>query len=281
MKTPVLSLQGLRKSYGPNKVLDGISLEVGPGALVSLVGPNGAGKSTLLRLLMRTEFPDAGDAHVLGRSIHEDDPAFNADIGYVSETLDYRMPRSMTKVAGLLGGLHARWDQALFDELVGKFGLPLANRPDEVSRGQKMQFAFALAMAARPRLLILDEITAVLDASVRLYVMNHLKAFTQTGGTVLIATNILSEVQHFADRLVIIGNGGVIFDQATSEFARGFAKYRARPGDPAPAGGREVGVNSDGSVSYLVPREHRVSLAEDQRGITPEDLFIYHSRKVG
>lgn len=143
-----------------------------------------------------------------------------------------------------------------------------------------MQFAFAIAVAAKPRLLILDEITAVLDASVRLYVMNCLKTFTRQGGTVLIATNILSEVQHFADRLIIVGGGRVIFDEATSEFARLFAKYRGRPGE-APAGGREVGVNSDGSVSYLAPRELQVSLSEDQRGITPEDLFIYHSRKVG
>lgn len=284
---PTVKVSGLGKRYGRVDALGPIDLEFHAGSFTALVGPNGAGKSTLLKLLMRLEEPDRGDAFVLGRSIHTDDALFNAAVGYVSEQTEYRLPGALAAVTRILAQMHPGWDQDRFDRINRDFEINSRRSFDQLSRGQKIQFAFAVAWAIRPKLLILDEVTAVLDPSLRLGVVGYLKEFRDDGGTVILATNVLSEVHNAADRLVILDGGRVRFDQIAANFNEGFVKLRRTAGEPgqifAHPSCREIGVNPDGSLSYLMPRTADVAFAEtleDRRGVTPEDLFIFHTRKA-
>lgn len=290
MSDAAIELKNISKSYGGNHALKNVSLSLRPGELYVLLGKNGAGKSTLMRVLMRYEPIDSGSGRILGRDLHDESDDFNLEIGYVSEAIDYVLPLKMKKLFTYFARIYPRWDQRLFESLLSELRIDLGKYFRELSRGQKMQVAFAAALAIRPKILLLDEITAVLDANARSFFMGYLGDFTRQGGTVVMATNIVSEVQNHAGHLVMLGDGQVNLDVPVSRLPALFVKVRRLPEDPNPAFRSpdcvEVGVNSDGSFSYVLPREGfegRGFPADclDHRGITAEDIFIYYTRNQG
>lgn len=194
------------KSYGKQSVLNQLSFQLEEGKFYALLGKNGAGKSTLLKILLRVELPTSGTTHICGHSLEEDHGDQNQSIGYVSESLDYTFPLSVQKLFTHFKHFYPNWDQSLFDLILQTLRLDPSKIFLQLSRGQKMQVAFAAALAMQPKIVFLTEITAVLDASARSYFMKLLGQFTKNGGTVLMATNLVTEVQHYADYLLLLDN---------------------------------------------------------------------------
>ena len=282
-----IKLVNVTKSYGSNHALRGVSLELESGQFYILLGKNGAGKSTLMRLLMRYEMPDAGTGLVLGEPIDSERDDFNLEIGYVSEALDYHLPLRMNKLFSYFAEIYPRWEQKIFENMLRELRIDLTKQFRELSRGQKMQVAFAAAAAIQPRLLILDEITAVLDANARAFFMDYLGRFTRQGGTVVMATNIVSEVQNYANHMILMHDGRVSLDVPVRELSRLFVKVRRAPDEQHPVFSSaecvEVALNSDGSTSHIVSRQLADKFAlparlHDSRGITAEEIFIYFTR---
>lgn len=288
MSAPLIQVHDLRVSFGRRKILHGVSLEVPPGQTIALVGANGSGKSTLLRSLIRMELLDSGHGQVLGHSILSDDAAYNAGIGYVSEILEFQLPVKLTAIAELYKDLRAGFSMEEFERVAKEFRLDTSKKASEYSRGQKMQFAFALAIAAKPKLILLDEVTAVLDLHVRDLVMREVRELTQTGSSALIATNILTEVLPYADRLLILEDGKLALDTELRELEKHYVKIRGKGGASAAlvakAECRAIKGSADGALTYLLPRA-AVSDAEasqadrSQEPINGEDVFLYHCRK--
>jgi ABC-2 type transport system ATP-binding protein len=280
-----IELRDVEIRFGRRPVLRGVTLDVPEGRFTALIGKNGAGKSTLIRALVRQQRLSGGRGLVLGRELDDDPAQGNSAVGYVSETIDYAVGMPLSEFFGYYSKLHPSWDQALFEAVLRDLGLPAAGRFGQLSRGQRMQVAFAAAAAARPRLLLLDEITSVLDANARAYVLDYLGRFASSGGTVLMATNIITEVQNHAAHVVLLHEGAVQLDAAIAELTPRYAKLRRRKNEEHPLfsdpAHTEVGLNSDGSVSYLMPAdEAKGAPAEllDRRGITLEELFIHYTR---
>lgn len=285
--TPAIELRNISKFYGKNQALKGVSLSLRPGGFYILLGKNGAGKSTLMRILMRYEPPDEGHGTVLGQPLESESDGFNLQIGYVSEAIDYVLPLKMKKLFAYFAEIYPDWDQKLFEGVLAELRIDLNKHFRELSRGQKMQVAFAAAIAIRPKILLLDEITAVLDANARGFFMDYLGKFTREGGTVVMATNIVSEVQNHANHVVLLSDGKVSLDSSFTELPDRFVKIRRKPGDRTAIfdDGEciDVALNSDGSTSHIVTREvaARFRLAPDlidHRGITAEEIFIYFTR---
>ncbi len=281
----MIELRDVEVRFDGRPVLRRIALTQEAGSFTALVGKNGAGKSTLIRLLVRQVPLSGGGGRVLGRELDDDPPQGSAGIGYVSETIDYAVEMPMARFFASYSKLHSSWDQELFDAILRDLGLAADGVFSRLSRGQRMQVAFAAAAAARPRLLLLDEITSVLDAHARAYVLGFLGRFVADGGTVLMATNIITEVHHYANRVVLLDEGLVLLDSSIAELLPRFVKLRRRQGRDHPlfadSALAQVGLNSDGSVSYLAPVERAGEAPEeflDRRGITLEELFIYHTR---
>src|SRR5688572_22660020 len=109
---------GLSKRYGNSHVLEDISFRVQPGGFFAVVGKNGVGKSTLMRILMRYEQPTSGQGWVFGRSLESDSAAFNRDIGYVSESIDYAIPTTLQNFFQHYRRLHPNWDQGIFQTVL-------------------------------------------------------------------------------------------------------------------------------------------------------------------
>jgi ABC-type multidrug transport system ATPase subunit len=199
-----VSIQGISKSYFGKSVLDQVSFDLEAGKFYALIGENGSGKSTLLRILRRLEAPDKGDGTVVGFRLSEDDAAFGADVGYASESVNLPFATPLEKFFRDIRDFYPRWDQTLLDQIISEYRFDLKSRFGQLSRGQRMQILFAYCMAIRPKLLILDEVTSVLDSRVRPLILERCKNFVEAGGTVLMATNLVFEVRGFAQKTIYL-----------------------------------------------------------------------------
>ncbi len=281
----LLALRDIHKSYGALPVLAGLNLTAEPGRFHALVGRNGSGKSTLMRIAMRLEPPDSGDGEVLGRSILVDSSRVNHEVAYVSELLTYpayyRLSTFFKQYARIMPG----WDLELFHSILKPIGFDLEKTFPSLSRGQRMQLATAAALALRPKLLLLDEITAVFDARARAYFMDLLARAVREGSSVILATNIVSEVHSFADHLLYLDRGRIEIDSPIAELATRFVKLRRAANDShavfsAPSC-VAVGLDDDGAPLFLLPRESP-SVPEtllSARPVRAEELFVYFSTR--
>jgi ABC-2 type transport system ATP-binding protein len=283
----VVEVERLGKRFGRRWALADLSVGFGEGKFYALLGQNGAGKSTLMKIIMRSLAPSRGRCRVLGRDLALDSGRIALDVGYVSEELGYRLPVDLGGFARLNKRFFPAWDDAVLRDNLTALAIDPAARLTTLSRGQKMRFFLAVALARRPKLLLLDEVGSVLDAHARAVVSQTLTAFVRDGGTVLMATNIPAEVQHAADELVLLDKGRLHVSISRDDFARGFVKLRRVGGDAHPAfeDARAVLVatNVDASESYLMPRDVAAipEAAIDRRAISVEEMCVYYLKRLG
>jgi len=208
--TPAIEAAGLGKRYGERWVLQDCTIRVPTGSVVALVGQNGAGKSTLLHLLVGLCRPSSGSVTVLGRSVWPAAADLLAQIGFVGQ--DKPLYRGLS-VAGMLrmaSRMNPGWDQRYALDRLRDRGIPLDSRISKLSGGQRTQVAMVLALAKRPRLLVLDEPLADLDPLARREVMGALMAdLAEREVTVVLSSHVLSDLARVCDWLVIIDSGRV------------------------------------------------------------------------
>ena len=207
---PAIWCSGLRKRYGRRQAVDDISLEVGRGDVVGLLGPNGAGKTTVIKVLLGLVRPDAGEALLLGRPAG--DPTARARVGYLPELFRYQPWLSAAEVLALhvrLSGVDVpEPEQRACLALVG-----LAERSGDrvggFSKGMQQRLGLAVALVARPELVVLDEPTSALDPVGRADVRDIVLALRQRGVAVLLNSHLIGEVERVCDRVVILDRGRV------------------------------------------------------------------------
>ncbi len=283
----ICELKDVEKSYGERRVLCGVSLSLEAGKMYALLGRNGAGKSTLMRILARYEQPDSGYAFLFGRALDAVENERQHPIGYVSEVIEYALPIALEDYYPCFRSIYRLWDQSIVDKFLKSVDISPKQQFSQLSRGQRLQAAYGIALASQPRVMLLDEITSVLDAHGRAYVMDQLGRFLRGGGTILIATNIITELRNFPDHLCLLGGGELTVNEPIKGLQQRFVKLRAMSLNEHPVLSDseccEVSLNTDGTFSYMIPKvkveEIRVpdSLV-DRRGITVEDFFIYFTR---
>jgi sulfate/thiosulfate transport system ATP-binding protein len=230
-----VTVSNLTRRFGSFTALGGVSFEVRSGELVALLGPSGGGKSTTLRIIAGLDHPDAGTVAFNGRQV-EGDHARKRKVGFVFQ--HYALFRHMT-VAGNIGfGLEvqkipkAEREQRV-RELLRLTGLEGYERqmPSELSGGQRQRVALARALAPRPKLLLLDEPFAAVDAKVRHELRQWVRRLhDETGVTSIFVTHDQEEAFALADRVLVINQGMVeqegtpldILDQPATEFVARF-----------------------------------------------------------
>jgi ABC-2 type transport system ATP-binding protein len=202
---PAIWTRGLTKRYRRVTALDDCSITVPEGRISALVGPNGAGKTTLLRMLAGLARPTAGSAAVLGARPRQD-PAFLAGIGYLAQEIP--LYRRLTAEDYIRAGarLNDRWDSAASRARLRELGVPLGRAAGRLSGGQRGQLALTLALAKRPRLLLLDEPVAALDPLARRHFLGALTAAVADAAgelTVLLSSHLISELERVCDHIVV------------------------------------------------------------------------------
>jgi ABC-2 type transport system ATP-binding protein len=198
------------RRYGEVLALDRVSLDIGAGEVVGLLGPNGAGKSTLINLFVGLRRPTSGTVELLGGS--PADPVVRRGIGVTPQ--ETGLPEAL-RVGEIVDFVTSHFPDPLDrSELLGRFGLTeLARRQvGGLSGGQKRRLAVALAFAGNPRLVFLDEPTTGLDVEARRTLWDGIRAFHDDGGTIVLTSHYLEEVEALAKRVVVVAQGRVLAD---------------------------------------------------------------------
>ena len=203
----VIETSGLGKRYGHAWALRECTLAIPAGHLAALVGPNGAGKTTLMNMMVGLSVPTTGAATVLGGQPVGSPGALDGVAFVAQDTPAYRN-LSAGDMLHLTGNLNRRFDQPYARGRLGELGIPLGKKVGRLSGGQQAQLALTLALARRPRLLILDEPLAMLDPLARQDLMaTVLAAMTDHGMSVLLSSHALAELERVADYLVLLSGG--------------------------------------------------------------------------
>lgn len=283
----IIEVRGLTKSFHQNKVLDEVNFEIKKGSFTALLGKNGSGKSTILNILMGQEKLDSGECLLFGESIVNNPDHLKNKIGHVSEKIRFDYPLTIKKFITNYSQFFDRFDLTQFFEQAHELNMNLDKQFGEYSRGQKMQIVMLAALAQNPELLLVDEITSVLDAHSRNYFISALKEYTKKGGTVILTTNIVNEVQHHCSDVIFLSENKIKFQTALSDIPAHFNKVRIFGTDHPLIKSNDClwsGINSDGSHSYILSKDvfssiSREGVLEDKRAVTLEDLYIYYSQR--
>jgi polar amino acid transport system ATP-binding protein len=221
----VLKLSGVRKSFGRLEVLHGIDLEVEEHGVVCLIGASGSGKSTLLRCVNLLEPIDAGTISLAGNEISArgvDVNRVRRQIGIVFQAFNLfphmTVLRNVTLSPIKALGKPRRQAETEALELLSRFGLvdKRDEYPDRLSGGQQQRAAIVRALAMRPQLMLLDEVTSALDPELVGEVLNVIRELAAGGMTMLIATHEMSFAREIADRVCFL-DAGIILEQGDPE----------------------------------------------------------------
>jgi len=239
--------KNISKHFGAFQALSGVSFEINKGEIVGFLGKNGAGKTTLMRIL--TSFLPASTGTVLidGYDVAKDSIITRQKIGYLPETPPLYLNMTVKdylKFSAEIKGIPAKNRRRQFENVMAECQLEdVANKTiSTLSKGYKQRVGIAQAIIHEPKLLILDEPTSGLDPVQNLQVRNLIKNLKDQR-TVIISTHILSEIEHIAQRVLMIKSGEIIIDE---------------------------------SLDSLM-RSHNINRGDDQsRPMNLEDIFIHH-----
>ncbi len=210
MKTDAIQIDGLVKSYGRVKALDGLNLSVRTGEVHGFLGPNGAGKSTTIRVLLGLLRPDAGSSRMLGGDPFVDAVSLHRRLAYVPGDVSLWPELSGGETIDLLGRLRGGYDRTRRDELLERFDLDPTKKGRTYSKGNRQKVAIVAALASGAELLLLDEPTSGLDPLMEAVFQECIRELTAAGRTVLLSSHILAQVEALCDRLSIIRQGRTV-----------------------------------------------------------------------
>jgi len=207
---PVISIQGLRKSYGELEAVRGIDLQVEPEEILAVLGPNGAGKTTTVEILEGYRDRDSGEVKVLGIDPAKPTRAWRERIGIVLQGTALETKLTVRESLELYAGYFS--NPRPVDEVIGLVGLEdkVDARAGKLSGGQMRRLDVGIALIGDPELLFLDEPTTGFDPSARRQAWEMIAGLRDLGKTVLLTTHYMEEAQFLADRVAIINEGRIV-----------------------------------------------------------------------
>lgn len=202
----MLDVKGLTRKVG-KFALDKIELQVEEGYLVGILGENGAGKSTFFKALMEPKRQDGGRILWNGKNIRDNHVEFLADVAYVEESIPFIELLTARENANLLGVFYTEYTEDNFMKCMELVGISPNLTFGGMSRGEKIRFQLAFAMARKAKLYLLDEPTAGMDPAFRMDFYNILRQLLAEGATVLMSTHVQSDINRNMDYLLTLSQG--------------------------------------------------------------------------
>jgi ABC-2 type transport system ATP-binding protein len=255
--THAIETDRLTCRYGRTRAVDELTMHVPIGSIFALLGPNGAGKTTTLKSLLNLRSPASGSARVLGVDSRALGPADLARIGYVSE--NQRIPSNLTigEIEAFCRPWYPTWDTALASELRERFGLDPRARIKTLSRGTRLKVQCLLALAPRPRLLILDEPFSGLDPVVRDDLTTGVLSLADRDGwSALLTSHEMDDVERLADHVGFLADGRLLVEEPMSTLLGRFRRVEVSLADasavPSPRPASWLGFSVDGRAAHFV-----------------------------
>lgn len=234
---PIVSLKDVHKSFGSLEVIKGVSLDIMKGEVVCIIGPSGSGKSTLIRCINALNDIQSGSITVEGREVHDpglDKLALRKKVGMVFQ--QYNLFPHMTVMQNItlaprrVLGISKAEATATAESLLARFGLADKAReyPDRLSGGQQQRIAIIRALAMRPELLLLDEITSALDPEMVGEVLDIIVELKSQGMTMILATHQMGFARNIADQVVFLDQGEIVEQNEPEPFFANPRQERTR-----------------------------------------------------
>ena len=226
----VLTVRGLKKSYGAQTALAGIDFEVRAGEVFALIGPNGAGKTTTLRIVATLLSATAGEVAFLGRDLRKEPEFVREKISYLPEEAGAYKDMKGLDYLRFMAGFYARDSREEKDFIdrataITELGDRLKTKVGTYSKGMTRKLLLARALMTRPVLAILDEPTSGLDVLNALDVREIVRRYVKEGTSVLLSSHNMLEIEYLSDRVGLIDKGRIL-DTGTPEELK--AKNQAR-----------------------------------------------------
>ena len=285
MTDPVITVRGLRKSYGDVEAVRGIDLEVQSGEIFAFLGPNGAGKTTTVEILEGFRRRDGGEATVLGEDPARADRSWRERVGFVLQQSKPDIYLTAREALSLYAGYYS--SPRPIEETLELIGLTESadQRAQKLSGGQQRRLDVGLALIGDPELLFLDEPTTGFDPSARRQFWSLIVNLSGLGKTIFLTTHYMEEAQVLARRVAIIARGEIVAEGAPQEIvdrdkAQATISFRLPdgasaaelPGEAAAAGSRNgsVSFRTDSPVEAL----HQLTEWALARGVDLEGLEV-------
>lgn len=281
MNDNILSVKGLRKSFGGKKVLAGLDLEAAAGEVIGILGRNGAGKTTLFKLVLDMLEPEGGEITLRGER-PDGSGAIRRRIGYVPERPAFHAAMTGAEVFRFRAGFYPRWDMSKAEATAKRLELQLDKKTSAFSKGGLARLAWCCAVAHDPDLLLLDEPTSGLDYLIKDKILDGLIGeLISAKKTVIIASHVMEDVFGLTDRLAVL-SGGAISGSYTSEKLKNEAFWvSARlKGNSAPAGLTSLTLDGGLAGFGVIGKENLEALvkapeleAAQHRQMTAPEIF--------
>ncbi|SFX82143.1 ABC-2 type transport system ATP-binding protein [Janthinobacterium lividum] len=234
-KDSVISARGLRKQYGKQVAIDGISFDIAPGRIVGLIGPNGSGKTTTLKAILGlTGFE--GDLSVLGRDPRVQRDALMDDVCFIADVAILPGWLRVADAIDFVAGVHPRFDRSKAERYLAHTKLAPKMKVKAMSKGMVVQLHLALVMAIDAKLLVLDEPTLGLDILYRKqFYQNLLEDYFDENKTIVITTHQIEEVEHILSDLMFIRDGKIVLASSMEEVGERYIEVMVGPQHVNPA----------------------------------------------
>jgi ABC-2 type transport system ATP-binding protein len=266
----IIETHSLSRRYGRTEAVHDLTLSVPEGSIFAFVGPNGAGKTTTIKTVMNILEPSAGRATVLGVDSRRLGPAQFQQIGYVSENQELPGWMTIRELLDYCAPFYPTWDKAFAEALRRRLDLPLDRKIKAFSRGMRMKAALLSSLAYRPKLLVLDEPFAGLDALVRdEFIQGILELAGESRWSVFISSHDIDEVERLADWIGVLNEGRLYLSEPVASLVARFRKIEAIFEDAAAADALAGGLRHAGDPWMLPEASGHALSVVDARGGEP------------
>ncbi|WP_221584736.1 ABC transporter ATP-binding protein [Microbacterium sp. G2-8] len=214
---PVIQVRDLTKRYKDTLALDGVSFDIERNAIYGFLGRNGAGKTTAMSILTAQNFATSGSVKVFGEDPYENSRVLRR-ICFVRESQKYPDDAKAKHAFRAARLFFPNWDQAICDELIDEFQLPMKQTIKKLSRGQLSAVGVIIGLASRAEITFFDEPYLGLDAVARQIFYDRLLAdYAEHPRTILLSSHLIDEISNLIERVLVIDKGQIIMDQSTEE----------------------------------------------------------------
>jgi ABC-2 type transport system ATP-binding protein len=252
-----LEFHGVKKAFR-FFALEGLSLELEPGQILGFVGPNGAGKTTTIQLALGLLTPDAGEVRLFGHRMPDAQAVAKRDVGYVSNEMRLFPNATIGWHLNFVASIYPGWDEGYARTLLKRFNLRAEQTVKGLSSGEQMKAVLLLALARRPKLLVLDEPTANFDPVARHEVLSEFTdVLRDESRSILFSSHNTLDVERISDRIAFIDRGRLIDSRDKEEFLERWRRIdlQVPPGAALPEITNVVSRVTDGQFVTLTTNE--------------------------